>query len=67
MDYDTLIVDCAPTGETLALLKFPEVFGNLMEKTLPIKRKMVRAVGPAVEKVAHIPMPKDSVLKTSKD
>lgn len=63
MDYDTLIVDCAPTGETLALLKFPEVFGNLMEKTLPIKRKMVRAVGPAVEKVAHIPMPKDSVFE----
>ncbi len=60
--YDTLIVDCAPTGETLALLKYPEKFSNLIQKVLPIKKKGVRLVGPAVEKTMKIPMPGEEVF-----
>lgn len=58
--YDVLIVDCAPTGETLSLLKYPEMLSNFMEKVLPIKRKGVKIVGPAVEKMMKIPMPEES-------
>lgn len=61
-NYDVLIVDCAPTGETLALLKFPEMFGNFIERFLPMKRKAVKTAGPIVEKVTQIPMPKDSLF-----
>lgn len=60
--YDTIIVDCAPTGETLSLLKFPEMFGMMIEKMLPMKRKMIKVAGPAVEKVTKVPMPKDSLF-----
>ena len=60
--YDVIIVDCAPTGETFALLKAPELFGNMLNKILPIKRKAVKVAGPAIEKVTSIPMPKDSVF-----
>lgn len=60
--YDVLIVDCAPTGETLSLLKFPEMFGAMIEKVLPMKRKMVKVAGPVIEKVTKIPMPKDSLF-----
>lgn len=63
MDYDTLIVDCAPTGETLSLLKFPEMFGSMIDKMLPIKRKMVKTVGPIIEKTVKIPMPEDNVFE----
>ena len=34
--YDRIIVDCAPTGETLSLLKFPELLSWYMEKLFPI-------------------------------
>lgn len=61
-DYDVLIVDCAPTGETLSLLKFPEMFGNMIEKLLPAKRKMVKRAGPLIEKTMKIPMPEDNVF-----
>lgn len=61
--YDVLIVDCAPTGETLSLLKFPEMFGALFEKVLPMKRKAVKAIGPVVQKVVKIPMPEDNVFE----
>ncbi|MBR4760986.1 MAG: ArsA family ATPase [Lachnospiraceae bacterium] len=60
--YDTIIVDCAPTGETLSLLKYPERFSSMIEKVLPMKRKGVKAVGPAVEKMMKVPMPGDGVF-----
>ncbi len=31
-EFEFIIVDCAPTGETLSLLKFPELFSWYMEK-----------------------------------
>ena len=61
-EYDTIIVDCAPTGETLALLKYPERLSGMIKKVLPIKRAGVKSVGPVVEKVMKIPMPKDNVF-----
>ncbi len=60
---DALVVDCAPTGETLSLLKFPEQFGNLMRTFLPVERRVVKVAGPVVEKIAKLPMPKDDVFE----
>lgn len=60
--YDVLIVDCAPTGETLSLLKFPEMFGNLIKNVLPMKKKAVKVAGPMVEKIMKMPMPDDNVF-----
>jgi len=61
--HDILIVDCAPTGETLSLLKFPEMFGSLFEKIMPMKRKAAKMVGPIVQKTMKIPMPGDDVFE----
>lgn len=61
-DYDTVIVDCAPTGETLALLKYPERLSGMIKRVLPAKRAGVKSLGPVVEKVMKIPMPKDNVF-----
>lgn len=60
--YDVLIVDCAPTGETLSLLKFPEMFGKWIEQLLPMKRKAVKIAGPTVEKLTKMPMPDDIIF-----
>ncbi|WP_394917841.1 ArsA family ATPase [uncultured Robinsoniella sp.] len=61
-NYDVLIVDCAPTGETISLLKFPEMFGYLLGKIMPMKRKALKVAGPLVEKTMKIPMPKDTLF-----
>lgn len=60
--YDTIIVDCAPTGETLALLKYPERLSGMIEKILPVKRAVVKSVGKAAENVMKIPMPEARVF-----
>ena len=61
-EYDTIIVDCAPTGETLALLKYPERLSGFIKKVLPVKRAAVKSVGAVVENVMKMPMPKERVF-----
>lgn len=60
--YDVLIVDCAPTGETMSLLKFPDLFKWWMEKFFPIKRKGAKLVKPIVETTMKIPVPTDDTF-----
>lgn len=60
--YDVLIVDCAPTGETMSLLKFPDLFKWWMEKIFPIKRKGAKLAKPIVEATMKIPIPTDDTF-----
>lgn len=60
--YDVLIVDCAPTGETLSLLKFPEMFTGFLQKAFAMKRKALKVAGPLLQKTTKIPMPKDTLF-----
>ena len=48
-EHDVLIVDCAPTGETLQLLTFPDAARWWLDKVYPWERramKMARPVNP---------------------
>lgn len=60
--FDVIIIDCAPTGETLALLSFPEMLRWWMEKLFPLKKKAIKIAGPVVEPLLKIPLPSTSVL-----
>lgn len=60
--YDVLIVDCAPTGETLSLLTYPEMLESAILAVLPMKKKAAMAVGPAVEMFLKIPIPEGEVF-----
>ncbi|MFZ5351842.1 MAG: ArsA family ATPase [Bacillota bacterium] len=60
--FDVIIIDCAPTGETLALLSFPEMLRWWMDKLFPLKRKAIKVVKPVVEPLLGIPMPSDGVM-----
>ena len=60
--YDVIVVDCAPTGETLRFLAFPEVLHWWMEKMFPIGRRAASVVHPFVKALTNIPMPDDEVF-----
>jgi arsenite/tail-anchored protein-transporting ATPase len=57
-EFDCVVVDCAPTGETLRLLSFPDVVTWWLEKILPSQRKL----GPLARTMLDIPLPGDDVL-----
>lgn len=56
-DYERIIVDCAPTGETLSLLKFPELLSWYMEKFFPIGKVAVRLLAPVSKAAFQVEMP----------
>ena len=60
--YDVIIVDCAPTGETMSLLKFPELFQWWMEKIFPLKKKGTKLVRPVVQSAFKLPLPEDDTF-----
>ncbi len=55
--YDAIVIDAAPTGETLRLLSLPDVGRWWMEKLFPIHRKVARVLRPAIETISDIPVP----------
>ncbi|MGH3497552.1 MAG: ArsA family ATPase [Nocardioidaceae bacterium] len=60
--WDVLLVDCAPTAETLRLLALPEALGWYMDRVFPVERRVVKALRPMLAKAAGVPMPQDSVF-----
>jgi arsenite-transporting ATPase len=60
--WDVIVVDCAPTAETLRLLALPEALGWYMERVLPMERRVVKALKPVLSRAAGVPMPGDSVF-----
>ncbi len=54
-EYDLLVVDCAPTGETLRLLSLPETFGWFIKMIRNVEKFMVKPViRPLAKKVNKI-------------
>jgi arsenite-transporting ATPase len=53
--YDLVVVDCAPTGETLRLLALPEALRWYVEKAFPAHRRALKAVRPLLSRVTQVP------------
>jgi arsenite/tail-anchored protein-transporting ATPase len=62
-EFDCVVVDCAPTGETLRLLSFPDVASWWLEKVLPWERRLVGAARPIASALLDVPLPGDSVFE----
>ena len=60
--YDLIIVDCAPTGETLSLLKFPELLSWYMEKLFPVGKVALKVLRPIGKVAFKIDLPDKKAL-----
>jgi arsenite/tail-anchored protein-transporting ATPase len=60
--YDVLIVDCAPTAETLRLLSLPEVMNWYIERIFPIQRSVTKTIRPMLTKMTSMPIPDDRIF-----
>jgi arsenite-transporting ATPase len=60
--WDVVVVDCAPTAETLRLLALPGALGWYMDRVFPRERRVVRSLRPVLSHLAGVPMPPDKVF-----
>ncbi len=61
--YDVIILDCAPTGESLRFVSIPTTLEWYMNRIFKLERNLARIAGPVIETVSSVPMPKDSYFK----
>ncbi|HEX8646246.1 MAG TPA: ArsA family ATPase [Thermoleophilaceae bacterium] len=61
-EFDAIVVDCAPTGETLRLLSFPDVASWWLEKVFPIERRLMAAARPFARTLLDVNLPTEAVF-----
>jgi arsenite/tail-anchored protein-transporting ATPase len=61
-NYDVLVVDCAPTAETLRLLSLPDVMQWYIERIFPMERRIVKTVRPIMSRMTTLPIAGDRVF-----
>jgi arsenite-transporting ATPase len=66
-EHDVLIVDCAPTGETLQLLTFPDAAKWWLDKIYPWERRAMKVARPVLQPMMGIPLPSDEVFASLRD
>ncbi|HEX9260090.1 MAG TPA: ArsA family ATPase [Acidimicrobiales bacterium] len=61
-EWDLLVVDCAPTAETLRLLSLPQVLSWWMDRLFPFSRQVTKVMTPIVRQVSAVPIPGEDVF-----
>lgn len=61
-EWDVIVVDCAPTGETLRLLSFPDVARWWLEKVFPWEKEILAAARPFARTLFDMPVPSEAVF-----
>jgi arsenite-transporting ATPase len=65
-EYEIIVVDCAPTSDTLRLLSAPEITHWYLKHIFPIQRTAAKAVRPVASRVLPFPFPEDKVFEAMK-
>src|SRR5437867_1468961 len=61
-EHDLLVVDCAPTAETLRLLSLPEIMNWYIERIFPVERRVVKTIRPMLSRITTLPIAEDRVF-----
>jgi arsenite-transporting ATPase len=65
-DWDVVVVDCAPTAETIRLLSLPEILSWYLSRVFPVTRAVAGAVRPVLSRVSSVPVPGEDVFEASR-
>lgn len=60
--WDVVVVDCAPTAETLRLLSLPDALNWYMDRIWPTERRVLTVLRPVLRRAASVPMPQNTVF-----
>jgi arsenite-transporting ATPase len=61
-EWDMVVVDCAPTAETIRFLSLPDILARYMERLFPVGRRVNKLVAPVLSRVTSLPVAGDDVF-----
>ena len=61
--YDVIILDCAPTGESLRFVSIPTTLEWYMSRIFKLERNLAKIAGPIIEAISSVPLPKDAYFQ----
>jgi len=61
--FEVMLLDCAPTGESLRFVSIPTTLEWYMSKLFKLERRVMRMVRPMLNTVAGVPIPKEDYFQ----
>jgi arsenite-transporting ATPase len=61
-EFEVVVVDCAPTAETIRLLSLPDVLGWYMDRVFETQRRVTRLTRPVVSRMTNLPIAGEAVF-----
>ncbi len=61
-EWDVVVVDCAPTAETIRFLSLPDILARYMERLFPVGRRVNKVLAPVLSRVTSLPVADDGVF-----
>src|SRR5437588_9548475 len=65
--YQVIVLDCAPTAESLRFISMPTTLDWYMRHIFPLQRGLLKAVRPIANRVSPIELPTDSYFANIRD
>ena len=62
-EFDVILLDCAPTGESLRFISIPTTLEWYMKKIFKLERTMVKYVRPVAKRIYDVPLPGDDYFQ----
>jgi arsenite-transporting ATPase len=62
-EWDVVVVDCAPTAETIRFLSLPDILARYMERLFPVGRRVNKVIAPVLSRVTSLPVADDGVFE----
>jgi arsenite/tail-anchored protein-transporting ATPase len=65
--YDVILLDCAPTGESLRFISLPTTLEWYMRRVFHLERSIFRVARPILSGITDVPLPDDAYFQSIKD
>ena len=62
--FEVIILDCAPTGESLRFISIPTTLEWYMSKVFKMERTLVKIARPIAKRIYNVPLPGDDYFET---
>jgi len=66
-EFNVIILDCAPTGESLRFISIPTTLEWYMRKIFKLERKVVKYLRPVAKRITDVPLPGDDYFQAIED